>query len=1061
MFNKPILFRPLRAVGSHRIGILLLLLGLVLICISERGCPKRGKNRSGSSNDTFTIKAPTLLTAIAVSPYEIDLNWIDNSNNEDGFRIERKMWSSGGWSQITTVGADITSYFDIGPLSPGTTYYYRVYAFNSMGDISPYSNEADATTIALIWAEVSAGGFHTIARADQGTLWSCGRNFYGQLGVGDYIDRLILTQVYGSETDWSAISAGGWHTLALKNDGTLWAWGWDYYGQCGWDTALGDGNIPFPVGTDSDWSVIGAGDDHSLAIKTDGSIWAWGCNDFGQVGLGYTTPDTTGIITATRIGTNVGWVAVTAGAAHSVGLRTDGSIWAWGDNQYGQIGIGSTGMIGITTPTQTYGSDTDWSAIAAGCYYTVALKNNSTGWGWGDNSVGQLGISDTSSQKITTPSSIDSNTDWSRIAAGGGTLYRDVLSNQNFRGYTIEMKTNGIIWACGQNTVGQLGLGSASIPVRKPAKVGTASDWSMVTAGYAHTIALKSNNTIWAWGDNRYGQLGFGDTISRTVPSIFNNAPNPPTTLVTTVISSARIDLSWSDNSDNEEGFIVERRTISSTFNTIAMVGQSIASYPDSDVTAGTVYYYRVKAYSPGGGSVYSNEEPSYPDTPSAFVLTKVSSSRIDLSWADNSLDEDVFKIERKVTKSGTYVEIATTGRDVNSYSDTGTFTPGITYYYRIRSYNLFGNSPYCAESLFGAWSAVAAGGNHNIGLKSDGTIRVWGLNNYGQLGLGIGDTTNRSTPTKVGLGTDWSVVAAGNEYTVTIKTNRTLWAWGRNDEGELGDASTTTRYTPRPIGIASDWLSVTTGSTHTIGMKTNKTLWAWGDNSFGQLGLENSGAGTNRTTPTPIGNDSDWSLVSGGDKYTISIKSTGSLWSWGLNNYGQLGLGDSMITRTTPTPIGNDSDWSAIVCGFGHSIALKTDGSLWTWGYNSSGQLGLGDNGVGTERTTPTKVDTASDWSAIAAGHYHSFAVKSNGTLWAWGDMSKGKLGFGAAVTAFIPTQVGTDTVWVTADGGANHSLGMKVNNNLWMWGDNTYRQLGLGSTQPSISIPMLLDNE
>jgi hypothetical protein len=194
-------------------------------------------------------------------------------------------------------------------------------------------------------------------------------------------------------------------------------------------------------------------------------------------------------------------------------------------------------------------------------------------------------------------------------------------------------------------------------------------------------------------------------------------------------------------------------------------------------------------------------------------------------------------------------------------------------------------------------WSSVSAGNCwHTIAIKTDGTLWVWGDNFYGQLGLG--DTTNRYTPTKVGTDTNWAYVSAGCANTIAIKTDGTLWAWGWNYTGQLGLGDTTNRYTPTQVGSDTNWAYVSAGDSHTVAIKKDGTLWAWGDNFYGQLGL---GDTTDRYTPTLVGSDTNWAYVSAGLYHTIAIKTNGTLWAWGRNNFGQLGLGDT-TNRYSPT---------------------------------------------------------------------------------------------------------------------------------------------------------------
>jgi len=198
----------------------------------------------------------------------------------------------------------------------------------------------------------------------------------------------------------------------------------------------------------------------------------------------------------------------------------------------------------------------------------------------------------------------------------------------------------------------------------------------------------------------------------------------------------------------------------------------------------------------------------------------------------------------------------------------------------------------------------------------------------------------------------------------------------------------------------AQNWSSVSCGTYHTIARKTDGTLWAWGYNWNGQLGL---GDTTDRNTPTKVGTDTNWASVSCGAQHTLAIKTDGTLWAWGYNWNGQLGLGDT-TERNTPTKVGTETNWSSVSCGVYHTLARKTDGTLWAWGANGDGQLGLGDT---TDRYTPTKVGTDTNWSSVSCGVWHTIARKTDGTLWAWGANGNGQLGLGDNTSRNTPTQV------------------------------------------------------
>jgi alpha-tubulin suppressor-like RCC1 family protein len=340
----------------------------------------------------------------------------------------------------------------------------------------------------------------------------------------------------------------------------------------------------------------------------------------------------------------------------------------------------------------------------------------------------------------------------------------------------------------------------------------------------------------------------------------------------------------------------------------------------------------------------------------------------------------------------------------------------------------------------------VTAGMWHNVVVKTDGTLWAWGDNSDGQ--FGDGTYTARLVPTRLGTGTNWRTVAAGDHHTVALKTDGTLWAWGSNGYGQLGDGTTTNRNTPVQIGSATNWSAVFAGNQRTFALKTDGTLWGWGANWYGKLG---DGTGIDRKTPTQIGNASNWRTIAVGDDYTMATKTDGTVWAWGFNGYdGHLGDG-TQTDRSAPVQIGTATNWSVVSAGSNHTLATKTDGTLWAWGSGVYGQLGDG-SGQFDQYRTPTKIGTLTSWSATTSGSYHpSFAVKSDGTLWAWGNNEYSQLGDGTNVGRSLPTQVGSGTAWSSVVIGHWHTLGLTADGTVWAWGYGNNGQLGDGAGKSS----------
>jgi alpha-tubulin suppressor-like RCC1 family protein len=326
-------------------------------------------------------------------------------------------------------------------------------------------------------------------------------------------------------------------------------------------------------------------------------------------------------------------------------------------------------------------------------------------------------------------------------------------------------------------------------------------------------------------------------------------------------------------------------------------------------------------------------------------------------------------------------------------------------------------------------WNSISGGhASFAAGIKTNGTLWSWGTAAVGQLGQN--DVVVKSSPTQVGTNTNWSLITNSRQFAAAIKTDGTLWTWGQGTDGELGlnIGGTVRRSSPTQVGTNTNWSKIALSMSGGAAIKTTGTLWAWGRNGNGDLGL-NLSITSYRSSPVQVGAGTDWSLISSsgtlGNYRFAAIKTTGTLWTWGDNDQGQLGR-NNVLRASSPTQVGSGTNWSKIFYGM-HAMAIKTDGTLWTWGLNTHGQLGQNDT---AHRSSPVQVGTGTDWNLIAGSRYHSVAIKTNGTMWAWGgnDLNNGAgaLGQNDVVLRSSPVQVGTSTSWTGLTAGNQFTMGI-----------------------------------
>jgi alpha-tubulin suppressor-like RCC1 family protein len=689
-------------------------------------------------------------------------------------------------------------------------------------------------------SQVSAGTLHTCAIKQDGSLWCWGNNEYDQ--VGDPVNTKIWesdTPIQIMKSGALQVSSGGFHTCVVKQDNSLWCWGSNIYGQLG-IASLTNKSSEQPVQVATGVLQVSAGKWHTCAVKTDNSLWCWGNNSFGQLGTG----DLINRYSPTQIMTSVSQVS--AGDFHTCAVKTDGTLWCWGDNSSGQLGTDD--LLTRKSPTQII-TLTSVSQVSAGGSHTCAIKGESL-WCWGDNSSGQLGIGDLLTRK--SPTQIITLTSVSQVSAGGS--------------HTCAVKTDGTLLCWGDNSSGQLGTGDL-VNQKSPAQI--MSSISYVSAGDSHTCAIKTDGAMFCLGNKRLGRL----SIDTCFP-----APPPP--------------------------------------------------YP-ALVTGGVTQAY--------GGMWH-------------ICIIKTDGSL--WCWGKNDFGQ--------------------LGDGTNSDKNT-------------------------PVQILSGVSSISLGLYHTCAIKNDGSLWCWGKNDFGQ--LGDGTNSDKNTPVQILSGV--SSISLGLYHTCAIKNDGSLWCWGKNNFGQLGTGDTNDRNTPTRIGNDTDWVHVSAGAYHTCALKSSGYLYCWGNNSFGQLGM---GDFENRLSPPTIPTLTSVSYVSAGGFHTCAIKNDGSLWCWGNNFYGQSFPGETTASSSFPVQItlgGILTYVSKVAAGYLHTCMLKPDNSLWCWGNNSYGQIGKGE--FSARSTQPDQITTGV--IQMFAGKLQTCAVKQDNSLWCSGYNPYIKMGIGGEQPS--PTRV------------------------------------------------------
>ncbi|MDT3700332.1 MAG: stalk domain-containing protein [Thermincola sp.] len=677
-----------------------------------------------------------------------------------------------------------------------------------------------------------------------------------------------------------AIAVGPLHNLVIKKDGSLWAWGVNNRGQLGDGTEV-DKTTPVKImdkvrsisaGGIYSWPQYGG---YSLAVKEDGTLWAWG--DAGDLGNGVVT---TGQISPLKIMDDVKTVAA---EGHIAAIRGDDSLWVWGVDQSKPIKFNPNLPLGTVSYAPVKMME-GVKAVSSGYSAVYAIKKDGSLW-----SVGVNGLHKETPVKIL---------DGVKAVSAG-------------LRHCLAIKEDGSLWSWGENYYGQLGDGTNGANEGKKTPVRIMDGVKAIFAGYNQSFAVKEDGSLWAWGYNNAGQLGDGTFKDRYRPVKVGDGFVTVSTgeYQTLAVKEDGSLWAWGDNNNNLLG--VGKMKI--VINKPEKISDDIEG-----ISAGRTH----------------------------SLITKKDGSL----WAcgdnkDNQLGDG----------SGE-------GGGFGHGADSGVLI-----------------------KIMDGVTSFAAGGNFSLAVKNDNSLWTWG-----ERYVGASVISNYATPIKIKA--DVKEVSAGYNYGFAIQNDRSLWAWGANHYGTLGDGTTTDRA--EPVKIMDGVKAVSAGVIHSFAIKEDGSLWAWGRNDYGQLG-----DGTTSDKNKPVKIMDKVKDVSAGGSCGYAIKEDGSLWAWGYNYYGQLGNGTTSENHKPVKIMDKVKDVSA---GGSSGYAIKEDGSLWAWGFNGYGQLG---DGTTVDKHKPVKI--MEKVKLVSAGQSHCLAVKEDSSLWSWGRLGDGQLGNGLTTNINQPMKV------------------------------------------------------
>ena len=880
--------------------------------------------------------------------------------------------------------------------------------------------------------------------------WGLNTNY--QVGDGTNVNRSTPVAVSGL-TGVAAIAGGSNYSLAVKTDGTVWAWGSNGNGQFG-DGTTTQRTVPSAVAGLTGVTSVAAGSATSYFVLSDGTVRATGYNEAstygGALGNGSVVQQSLTPVVVTGV-TSV--VQIAAGDMHALVRKTDGTVWAWGSNGNGQIGDGTTATE-RRTAVQVTGLPTI-ASIGAGAYHSLAVGVDGSVWAWGRNTDGQIG--DASQVHRYAPVQIAAaGMGWQmpapvfNVAAGLYSASQTVTVTNNDPAATMRYTTTGVEPTTADPIVASGGTVAVGQSLTLKAKAWKSGYQTSLTTTAAYE--LKVVTPTLSPGTGSYG-VAQNVTLATTTPGATirytTDATEPTPTsplyaaavnVASTLTLKARASKTgWTSSDSGAASYWISAGTVAAPTATPAAGTFAAAPLVTlASATSGATLRYTLDGSDPTATAPLYR----YPFVVSATTTVKARAFKTGmtqsaLTTAVYAVDAagatatptitpagGVFTTRRTVTITGVggaTLRYTTTGADPTA-SDTlvpggGQVVVDRAQILKVRAWAAGLTQSAVRRADFVITGAIAAGSNHTLALKEDGTVWAFGRNTLGQVGNGT--IVDALSPVQVLTGA--VAIATGTEHSLAVKADGTVWSWGRNDASQLGRTGTAT--TPAQMTGVTGAVAVAGGANHSLVLKADGTVWAVGANAAGQVG---DGTTTMRSTAVAVLGLSGATAIAAGTDTSAAIQTNaagaGWVFTWGKNTLGQLGEG-SLLNRLAPVQVPLTMPALEVVAGAEMMAVRRSDLTVATWGSHAVGQLGIG---ASPNRSTPVVISVVPGVRHLATGKEHVLAHDTRGRVVAWGSNALSKFGAGAdAIVASTTTPFATKFSSVLAlSAGADHSV-------------------------------------